>query len=197
MNCEPPPRPACRRPVVQADRPSCCLSFVCSVDLFARVSNDLAIGLYESLGYRVFRTVEAYYGGGPKEPDENAYGEPPPASPPRLLQWGGAYHLFRHCPLLFAYDTDSDAAMAAGLQTCGNRSRETNRARAWSCRQERRTAGTCSSSRTRSISARAELPRRVHANYQIPTALLRLSAWQSYPPGGEMARFHSSRALQQ
>ncbi len=46
------------------------------MDLFARVSNDLAIGLYESLGYRVFRTVEAYYGGGPKEPDENAYGEP-------------------------------------------------------------------------------------------------------------------------
>lgn len=46
-----------------------------SVDLFARVSNDLAIGLYESLGYRVFRTVEAYYGGGPKEPDENAYGK--------------------------------------------------------------------------------------------------------------------------
>jgi len=24
LNCEPPPRPACRRPVVQADRPSCC-----------------------------------------------------------------------------------------------------------------------------------------------------------------------------
>lgn len=44
-----------------------------SVDLFARVSNDLAIGLYESLGYRVFRTVEAYYGGGPREPDENAF----------------------------------------------------------------------------------------------------------------------------
>ncbi|GAA5883388.1 hypothetical protein JCM16303_006724 [Sporobolomyces ruberrimus] len=43
------------------------------VDLFVRESNDLAIGLYESLGYMVYRRVIGYYGGGPKEPDEDAF----------------------------------------------------------------------------------------------------------------------------
>ncbi|GAA5846532.1 hypothetical protein JCM3766R1_002521 [Sporobolomyces carnicolor] len=43
------------------------------VDLFVRESNDLAIGLYESLGYKVYRRVIGYYGGGPKEPDEDAF----------------------------------------------------------------------------------------------------------------------------
>ncbi|BGP14126.1 hypothetical protein JCM10213_002424 [Rhodosporidiobolus nylandii] len=43
------------------------------VDLFVRQSNNLAIGLYESLGYTIYRRVRGYYGGGPKEPDEDAY----------------------------------------------------------------------------------------------------------------------------
>ncbi|GAA5992487.1 hypothetical protein JCM10908_000844 [Rhodotorula pacifica] len=43
------------------------------VDLFVRQSNDLAIGLYESLGYMIYRKVQAYYGGGPGEKDEDAY----------------------------------------------------------------------------------------------------------------------------
>ncbi|POY76713.1 GNAT family acetyltransferase [Rhodotorula taiwanensis] len=43
------------------------------VDLFVRQSNDLAIGLYESLGYMIYRRVQAYYGGGPGEKDEDAY----------------------------------------------------------------------------------------------------------------------------
>lgn len=47
----------------------------CSVDLFVRESNDLAIGLYESLGYMVYRRVQAYYGGGPKGKDEDGFGE--------------------------------------------------------------------------------------------------------------------------
>ncbi|GAA6037041.1 hypothetical protein JCM8097_005521 [Rhodosporidiobolus ruineniae] len=43
------------------------------VDLFVRQSNDLAIGLYQSLGYTVYRRVRGYYGGGPGERDEDAY----------------------------------------------------------------------------------------------------------------------------
>ncbi|GAA5969214.1 hypothetical protein JCM21900_001509 [Sporobolomyces salmonicolor] len=43
------------------------------VDLFVRESNDLAIGLYKSLGYMIYRRVKAYYGGGPKEADEDAF----------------------------------------------------------------------------------------------------------------------------
>ncbi|KAK4058609.1 N-alpha-acetyltransferase 20 [Microbotryomycetes sp. JL221] len=43
------------------------------VDLFVRESNDLAIGLYESLGYIIYRRVVGYYGGGPKEPDEDGF----------------------------------------------------------------------------------------------------------------------------
>ncbi|GAA5953918.1 hypothetical protein JCM3765_000691 [Sporobolomyces pararoseus] len=43
------------------------------VDLFVRESNDLAIGLYQSLGYMIYRRVVGYYGGGPREPDEDAF----------------------------------------------------------------------------------------------------------------------------
>ncbi|TNY21741.1 Nat5-prov protein [Rhodotorula diobovata] len=43
------------------------------VDLFVRQSNNLAIGLYESLGYMIYRRVRGYYGGGPGEKDEDAY----------------------------------------------------------------------------------------------------------------------------
>ncbi|GAA5875613.1 hypothetical protein JCM8547_000886 [Rhodosporidiobolus lusitaniae] len=43
------------------------------VDLFVRQSNDLAIGLYKSLGYMVYRRVRGYYGGGPGQRDEDAY----------------------------------------------------------------------------------------------------------------------------
>ncbi|GAA5862853.1 hypothetical protein JCM3774_006663 [Rhodotorula dairenensis] len=43
------------------------------VDLFVRQSNNLAIGLYESLGYMIYRRVQGYYGGGPGEKDEDAY----------------------------------------------------------------------------------------------------------------------------
>jgi len=49
--------------------------FLFSVDLFVRESNDLAIGLYQSLGYMIYRRVVGYYGGGPKEPDEDAFGK--------------------------------------------------------------------------------------------------------------------------
>ncbi|GAA6025897.1 hypothetical protein JCM11491_001729 [Sporobolomyces phaffii] len=51
------------------------------VDLFVRESNDLAIGLYQSLGYMIYRRVVGYYGGGPREPDEDAFGESPPLPP--------------------------------------------------------------------------------------------------------------------
>ena len=34
------------------------------VDLFVRVSNAVAIGMYEGLGYTTYRRVLAYYGGG-------------------------------------------------------------------------------------------------------------------------------------
>lgn len=46
------------------------------VDLYVRVSNELAIGMYERLGYSVYRTVIDYYSGSrPGDPDEDAYGE--------------------------------------------------------------------------------------------------------------------------
>lgn len=50
-----------------------------------RQSNNLAIGLYESLGYMIYRRVRGYYGGGPGEKDEDAFGascslSPPPSS---------------------------------------------------------------------------------------------------------------------
>jgi len=40
------------------------------VDLFVRVSNDVAINMYKKLGYVVYRTVLEYYSG---DPDEDAY----------------------------------------------------------------------------------------------------------------------------
>jgi len=49
------------------------------VDLFVRMSNEIAIGMYRRLGYSVFRRVVGYYsgdGGGPGDGDEDAYGEP-------------------------------------------------------------------------------------------------------------------------
>jgi N-terminal acetyltransferase B complex catalytic subunit len=46
------------------------------VDLFVRVSNDVAIGMYERLGYSVYRRVVEYYSGNaPGEKDEDAFGE--------------------------------------------------------------------------------------------------------------------------
>lgn len=41
------------------------------VDLFVRVSNEVAINMYKNLGYIVYRTVLEYYSG---DPEENAYG---------------------------------------------------------------------------------------------------------------------------
>lgn len=40
------------------------------VDLYVRVSNTVAICMYKSLGYIVYRTVLEYYSG---DPDEDAY----------------------------------------------------------------------------------------------------------------------------
>lgn len=42
------------------------------VDLFVRVSNEVAVSMYKSFGYVIYRTVLEYYSGN-KEPDENAY----------------------------------------------------------------------------------------------------------------------------
>ncbi|CAN0410093.1 unnamed protein product, partial [Discosporangium mesarthrocarpum] len=42
------------------------------VDLFVRVSNALALNMYQSFGYSVYRRVLGYYSG-----EEDAYGEPP------------------------------------------------------------------------------------------------------------------------
>ena len=44
------------------------------IDLYVRMSNDLATTMYESMGYTVFRRVIDYYGGG-VQPPEDAYGE--------------------------------------------------------------------------------------------------------------------------
>lgn len=41
------------------------------MDLFVRVSNKVAITMYQQLGYIVYRTVLEYYNG---DPDEDAYG---------------------------------------------------------------------------------------------------------------------------
>lgn len=41
------------------------------MDLFVRVSNKVAIKMYQQLGYIVYRTVLEYYSG---DPDEDAYG---------------------------------------------------------------------------------------------------------------------------
>lgn len=42
------------------------------VDLYVRVRNTVAISMYKSLGYTVYRTVLEYYSG---DPDEDAYGK--------------------------------------------------------------------------------------------------------------------------
>ena len=42
------------------------------IDLFVRVSNEIAVNMYTSFGYVVYRTVLEYYSGA-KGPDENAY----------------------------------------------------------------------------------------------------------------------------
>ena len=39
------------------------------VDLFVRKSNEVAIGMYQSMGYLIYRTVVGYYSG----PEEDAY----------------------------------------------------------------------------------------------------------------------------
>lgn len=45
------------------------------VDLFVRVSNKVAIKMYQQLGYIVYRTVLEYYNG---DPDEDAFGNQSP-----------------------------------------------------------------------------------------------------------------------
>ena len=47
------------------------------VDLFVRVSNQVAVNMYKRLGYSVYRTVIEYYSASNGEPDEDAYGESP------------------------------------------------------------------------------------------------------------------------
>jgi len=44
------------------------------VDLFVRVSNLLAIGMYRGMGYSVYRRVVEYYSGGADEIAEDAFG---------------------------------------------------------------------------------------------------------------------------
>lgn len=46
------------------------------VDLFVRVSNQVAVNMYKQLGYSVYRTVIEYYSASNGEPDEDAYGKP-------------------------------------------------------------------------------------------------------------------------
>lgn len=43
------------------------------VDLFVRPSNEVAINMYKSLGYIVYRTVLKYYSGGADSDEEDAY----------------------------------------------------------------------------------------------------------------------------
>lgn len=65
------------------------------VDLFVRVSNHLAVKMYQKFGYSVYRRVIGYYSG-----DEDAYGEmhastgrwPRPACPPLQLSSLAAQH---------------------------------------------------------------------------------------------------------
>ncbi|XP_061901196.1 N-alpha-acetyltransferase 20 isoform X3 [Entelurus aequoreus] len=47
------------------------------VDLFVRVSNQVAVNMYKRLGYSVYRTVIEYYSASNGEPDEDAYGKTP------------------------------------------------------------------------------------------------------------------------
>ncbi|KAG7259592.1 hypothetical protein CRUP_018772 [Coryphaenoides rupestris] len=43
------------------------------VDLFVRVSNQVAVNMYRRLGYSVYRTVIEYYSASNGDPDEDAY----------------------------------------------------------------------------------------------------------------------------
>ncbi|XP_050749679.1 N-alpha-acetyltransferase 20 [Gymnogyps californianus] len=43
------------------------------VDLFVRVSNQVAVNMYKQLGYSVYRAVLEYYSASSGEPDEDAY----------------------------------------------------------------------------------------------------------------------------
>lgn len=52
------------------------------VDLFVRVSNDMAIRMYEGLGYSVYRRVVDYYTGGVRDENEDAYGALPTRASP-------------------------------------------------------------------------------------------------------------------
>lgn len=48
------------------------------VDLYVRCTNDVAIGMYEELGYSVYRRVREYYdslGGNRGRDEEDAFGE--------------------------------------------------------------------------------------------------------------------------
>lgn len=46
------------------------------VDLYVRVSNEIAISMYEGMGYSVYRRVVEYYSANkPGEKDEDAFGE--------------------------------------------------------------------------------------------------------------------------
>lgn len=45
------------------------------MDLFVRVSNQVAVNMYKQLGYSVYRTVLEYYSASSGEPDEDAYGK--------------------------------------------------------------------------------------------------------------------------
>ncbi|KAF8433417.1 acyl-CoA N-acyltransferase [Terfezia claveryi] len=59
------------------------------VDLFVRMSNEIAIGMYRRLGYSVFRRVVGYYsgdGGGPGDGDEDAYDMRKPMRRDKLKQ---------------------------------------------------------------------------------------------------------------
>lgn len=52
------------------------------VDLYVRCANGVAIGMYEGLGYSVYRRVREYYGslgmGASGKDEEDAFGELPP-----------------------------------------------------------------------------------------------------------------------
>jgi len=57
------------------------------VDLFVRVSNEIAIGMYRGLGYSVFRRVVNYYSGDPGgAEDEDAYDMRKPMKRDKLRQ---------------------------------------------------------------------------------------------------------------
>ena len=45
------------------------------VDLFVRSSNPVAIGMYQKLGYQIYRTVNKYYSSSLDSSGEDAYGK--------------------------------------------------------------------------------------------------------------------------